>query len=461
MLDNPYFILIALVSGILFLCVSPKYKLVLALFVMSSCFDLVEHIIAGIDLWDVGFLMLFIAYVQLLITSGSKPHEKPVYEKILIVFIVWTLIEFAWSLSQYPLIPTIKIARQLVLGYMTYFVYLSFFKAQNYDLEPFFKLLYWVIFLFVILFVAQSALHVPILKSLEREYEGITRSIPGFLAYAFLFTWYHLVRYFSGEKLSFSEYIYLALMIVVIMGTYTRSVYFGVMFIVGVMLCLLVKDGKLQLTKVTSSAIIVFITFMLLFSTGKLDKMIDRTLSGLQLISGDVGGNSQERQKKDDSYSGRIAIVKERFFMGLMANPVMGYGFVHDDIAFNMLKLRPRSGSIRADKYNYKYTNRFNLTIYSADATWGNIIINTGITGLVILIVFIVSVIVAGLRRSFTDGRVYYYQCAFLLQFIYTVISSISSNALSNNIQIPCLFLAGYTVCLQSQKESGNNDQIT
>ncbi len=295
---TPYIILIALVVGMLFLFVSMKYKILLAIVVMSSCFDLVEHIIGGIDLWDVGIIMLFIAYLQLLLTSNKKRHGKLAYEKILIVFVVWMLIEFAWSLYHYPLIPTVKTARQLLLGYMTYFVYVSFFKSQNYEVEPFFRLLFRVVFLFVVLFVVQSFLHFPVLKSLTRDYEGLTRSIPGFLAYALLFTWLHLVRYFSGEKLSVAEYVYLALMVVVIMGTYTRSVYFGVMIIICTMIIILIKDGKLQPTKFTISCIVTFMAFVVLVSTGELDKMISRTLSGLQLITGDVGQNFQERKKR-------------------------------------------------------------------------------------------------------------------------------------------------------------------
>lgn len=455
---TPYIILIALVVGMLFLFVSMKYKILLAIVVMSSCFDLVEHIIGGIDLWDVGIIMLFIAYLQLLLTSNKKRHGKLAYEKILIVFVVWMLIEFAWSLYHYPLIPTVKTARQLLLGYMTYFVYVSFFKSQNYEVEPFFRLLFRVVFLFVVLFVVQSFLHFPVLKSLTRDYEGLTRSIPGFLAYALLFTWLHLVRYFSGEKLSVAEYVYLALMVVVIMGTYTRSVYFGVMIIICTMIIILIKDGKLQPTKFTISCIVTFMAFVVLVSTGELDKMISRTLSGLQLITGDVGQNFQERKKKDDSYTGRLSIVQERFAMVMQANPLMGYGFVHDDIAYNQLKLRPHSGSIRADKYDYKYSNDFNLTIYSADATWGNILINTGITGFAILLIFVISVVVTSFRRNFNNSALYYYQCAFFLQFIYTVISTIASSAMSSGVQIPCLALAGYTICMQTKKESTSDD---
>src|SRR5208283_1905585 len=151
-----FIILIILVAGALYLFLNVKYKILIALFVMSSCFGLMEHIVYGIDLWDIGIAMLFIVYVQLWLSTNRKPLEKPLYERILIVFIAWMLIEFAWSLFHYPIVPTIKAARQLILGYMTYFVFVSFFKSQDYDLEPFFRLFFRITFLFVIVFLATA-----------------------------------------------------------------------------------------------------------------------------------------------------------------------------------------------------------------------------------------------------------------------------------------------------------------
>jgi len=450
---NEYIILIILIAGVLYMLVGIKYKILIALFVMSSCFGLVEHIVHGIDLWDVGIVMLLIVYGQLWLSNNRKPVEKPLYEGILIVFIGWMLIEFAWSLFHYPIVPTIKAARQLLLGYMTYFVFVSFFKSRDYDLDPFFRVFFRVTFFFVILFLAATALHIQDLHSLSRDYEGVTRTLPVFINYAFLFTWLLLVRYFSGEKLSIAERVYLVLMVIVIMLTYTRSLYFAVAIIFCMTLSVLARDGKLQLTRLMIFSIISCLAFALMFSTGKLDKMISRTMTGLELISGEVGQNAVERKKLDNTYTGRIDIIKERFAMVLRYNPLMGYGFVHDDIAHNQLKLRPRSGSIRPEKYDYKYTDRFQLTIYSADVTWGNILINTGITGFVILMVFIISISVTQLKRYYNGGEMYYYQCAFFLQIIYIIISTLSSDAMNGNVQIFCLFLAGYTVCLKDQKK--------
>jgi hypothetical protein len=238
------------------------------------------------------------------------------------------------------------------------------------------------------------------------------------------------------------------MMVFMVLGTYTRSVYFGVIIILLMLIIILIKDAKLQLTKFMFSCVIAFIALIIGVNSGKLDKATERALNGLQLIAGNVGKDSHGKKIKDDTYNGRIGSIKERFAMVLEENPLMGYGFVHDDIAYNELGLRPRIGSVRQDKYEYKYSNKFNLAIYSADVTWGNILVNSGIPGFIVLIVFCISVIALLFKKNSSNGNLYYLQCAFYLQFVYAIINTIAASSLSAEVQIPFLFLAGYTYCI-------------
>lgn len=178
---NLYLILIAILLSGLFLVIKPKYKFIIAVFFMSSCFDLLNRYSTGIDLWDVGIIMLFLGYLQVKFTRDKHEYKSPLYEKILYLFIGWSLFIFVYSLIMYPLVPTIKDARHLVLGYMTYIAFISFFMTMEIEeFESFFNILYRITFFFVVIFLLQRFLPFSILKSLSRSYEGIIRSLPIF-----------------------------------------------------------------------------------------------------------------------------------------------------------------------------------------------------------------------------------------------------------------------------------------
>jgi hypothetical protein len=193
-----------------------------------------------------------------------------------------------------------------------------------------------------------------------------------------------------------------------------------------------------------------------LLSIGVLDKVIDRTMSGVKLI---VSDTPMERKGLDDSYSGRMKMIGERFHMVLKKNPVFGFGFVHEDIVQNKLKPHIRYGSvIQTKKYKamYAYKRGYVLALHSADVGWPTIIIDTGIVGLIIYLVFVASFFINFIKTSVTDyGPSGYLRTAFAIEFFTLLLLMFNGTTCVRLVQIPCFMLAGFAYCSKFGKVNG------
>lgn len=427
-----------------FLFLGPAYKALLALLFMTSFFDLLPSRVMEVELWDIGAVLLYIALLHLVVTGRFTFTMRDSYIKLLLIFICWLVFCFAWSffVNGYPLLETIQCARQMMLGYPMFFIFFALFENVRGSFFRLLKIMYFLVFLLLLVHIAQYLLQVKILQGLVTTYRDHIRGLPIFLPIALFFMWQNLTRLLSGERTTVFDKIFVVVVAFSTLITFTRGIYLAVLIVMCLMMLLLILENRMKLNRIAILFTFASVIFGVLLLSGHMDKVIERGMSGIKIIMSSTA--SVDAVHDADTFHGRLALVSERINMVLAENPLVGYGFIHERIT-KEAGIRVMVGGLRPDGIS--------KSVYSADIAWGNIAIFTGLFGLLLFICFILSVAVNYLANLQTvSGPWYYLRLSFILQFFCQVLLMFNGNNFSNLLHIPLFMLAGYAFCTRLGK---------
>ena len=450
---NLYVLTGGLAGLFVFLILSLRLKLLIAFFIMSQCFDLSPRIIYGKFIWDYGAVLILIAAVQLMFQLMFKKKNESIkgnlYITVLGIFTGWLVFCLLYSLLiyGYPILDTLKMSRQMIIGYLSFFIFIGLFAVDKDAFKMFIKWLYIITFPLLIIAIAQYITGVPLFFGLHREYAGITRYLPSFLPICLLYLWHILSRYFAAEPVKKHEFVYAGMVVFVTAVTYTRGIYFAVLFSFLIMLFLLFKKGKVKINTAIIFIIVLTMSITVLMAGGWADRVMNRAVSGIEiLLSGKVTSSKIDK----DTYSGRWMLLKERFVLVSKYNPIIGYGFVPGNSIPKKLRDSLKYGSVINTPemvQKYKYGHPYVLALFSVDIGWANIVLATGLVGFFIFLLFIGSFLLSYQGQQISDMRLYHFHLAFYLQTITLLLLMFNGNPFTNQLQIPGLMIAGYLYC--------------
>lgn len=442
------------IAGILGLCafllLSPRVKTLVAFFLMTGCFDLAPRLIFNKDIWDLGAVLLLLSWLQILSMKRTTAVASAGYITTLRLFIGWMAICLVWSIVgyEYSALDAVKTSRQMLIGFLSFFIFLRLFSVDPYAFDFFKKALYIGTYLLLPVVIIQYFLGRQLLFGLTVEYEDVLRTLPIFLPISLLYFWATLSRILSGKRVAIHELFYSVMVAVVIALTFTRGIYFAVLSTGGLMLLTLANEKRLHLKQLIAWSIVMIVSVSMLLLGGFGDKVLKRLASGIDIVA---SGDSTSKQGGEDTFSGRLALTKERLELALGHNPFLGYGFLHEDKVPNALRAKLKHGSvIYSPEYvqKYQYGHPYVLALHSADIGWADIIVNTGIIGLALFLTMLGSFAINYYRTNKSSTLpVYYVRLAFFLQITTLTILMFNGNPFIVNVQVPSLMLAGYAFC--------------
>lgn len=458
---NIFVVVTALAALGVFLSLGVEWKVLLAFIVMSRSFDLLPEIVFGIAMWDVGAIMLLIAAVQLMLVKPSEPKVRAISVTVLWVFIIWMIICLVYSLMVYgyPIMNTLKSSRQMILGYVSIFIFLRLFRIDKKALLLLLKRLYFITYILLIVTIIQHLINIQILSGLSGDFNGAIRYLPIFLSTSLFFMWTIFSKYFHGEGLKFHEWVYGGLVVSVTALTYTRGIYLAVLISLVTMIFLLLLHGRIKLTSVVLFFVIASLGSVLVIAGGWADRILGRAMSGFDIV---LNGDDAGSKGSSNTFTGRLLLVKERIALVSEHNPVVGFGFLHEgDVPESLRKKIKIGGAISTEDMLKKYAQGYHYVwaLYSADIGWGNIAVNTGFVGLFLFLLFVATFLLSYKKSKMDSPPLSHYRIAFFLQTLVLLLTMFNGSTFTTNVQIPAFMVAGYLYC--SAKRRNESDQST
>src|SRR5262245_38110956 len=451
-------VIVSIVGLMAFLFLRPWAKVFIAFFVMTSCFDLVPSLVFNKNVWDFGAVLLAIAWVQLAFNKPKIPSQTTSYVVLIRIFIGWMLVCLLWSLLfyNYPVMNTLKACRQMIIGFLSFFVFQRLFRNDPDAFGYFMKALYWTTYALLPVSLLGYFVNKPLLFGLQTEYGDVIRSLPVFLPIALMHFWIIASKLLSAEKVRKHEVVYAALVIGVTGLTFTRGIYLTVLFVFCVMLVTLLSRRRLNFAATAAFVSIAILCVEALVFGGYANRVVERFNSAVDLISGQKSAGA----RNDDTYTGRLALAKERLELVARHNPFVGYGFIHEDDVPSALRTKLKYGSVvytpeYVDMYRMGYP--YVLALHSADIGWADIIINTGIFGLILWVLFF-TFFIRDYYGTATEQQRYYARLGLFLQTIVGALLMFESNTFVSLVHIAAFMLAGCWYCSQVQQRDGSRD---
>lgn len=446
---NVYVAAATLAGIFVFLRLGITWKVLAAFIVMSQGFDLLPPIVYGKLVWDAGAIMLLVAAAQLMFAKPKEPIINSASVTLLRIFVIWLIFSLVYSLVvyHYPAMNTLKTARQMIIGYLSVFIFLRLFRVDKNALPVFMKWLYILTYGLLIVTIIQYFIGHPLLQGLAIEYAGAIRYLPVFLPISLFYLWVILSKYFQGASIKLHEGLYGAMVLVVVATTYTRGIYIAVLVSFLALLLLLRFRGRLNATSVTLFVLLMSVGLAVMVAGGWGERAFGRAASGFNIILDQQEASSQGDV---DTFSGRLQLVKERIGLVYGQNPVVGFGFLHEGNVPDSLRNSFKNGSVIYTPEmvkKYRYGHPYVLALYSADIGWANIVVNTGFVGFFLFILFVAAYLL-GFKKLKNDGSLFpHYRVAFFVQTITLLILMFNGNTFTTNVQIPALMIAGYLYC--------------
>jgi hypothetical protein len=446
------------VGFMVFLLLPPKVKALISFFLMMHFFNIAPDKVFGVYAWDYGAILMLVTATEVFFRQPALEPRDHTYLTVLKVFLAWQLICFSWSLLiyQYPIMHTIKSARYMVVGYSMTLIFIRLFAVQTDAFEFLMKWFYRLTFLLMPVFLLQYVSKTPLLFMQIGDYEGALRAIPGFLPLCLLNLWIILARFLSSERLAAHEWIYAALVLVTVALTYTRGIYLAFIFTGGLLMFTMSKDRTLKASSVFGAALAAIVVVTVLAVSGVAGRVVGRAANGLQMLESD---SSTSGQRKDDTFAGRLGLAAERFSLVWAQNPVVGYGFLHEeDVSADLrngLRYGTPLGGTAADPTAFSRNDadgHYTLAFYSADIAWANVVIMTGYVGVVLLIALMLTFVLEHYRN--VDGihpMGYAVRIGLFLQLVMTFLLMFDGDSFYGNLQIPAFLLAGYSLTREHQ----------
>lgn len=450
-----------IIAGILGLCIffylSPRLKVLVAFFIMTGCFDLTPRLIFNKDIWDIGAVLLFIAWLQLAFCKVETSSQTFSYVVLIRILIGWMFVCLLWSILiyEYPVLDSLKASRQMIIGFLSFFVFLRLFSVDQGAFSFFLRSLYIITFLLLPVCIIQYIANRPLLFGLITDYGGVVRALPVFLPICLLHFWLITSKFLTSDRVAKHEMVYASMVIAVTALTFTRGIYITVLCMLFVMLITLKTQKRLNIrTAIILLSTSVFCVALLLFG-GWGGKVINRAISGIDILFSNPGTGKHD---DIDTFGGRLALAQERFGLVVEHNPVLGYGFIHENNVPNAMRAKFKYGSvIYSEEYVEKYQRGapYVLALHSADIGWADIVVNTGILGFFIFILIVASIVLNYYGHStMTDPSAYHIRMAFFLQTLALVLLMFNGNTFVVLVQIPAFMLAGYAYSSRLKDET-------
>ena len=441
-----------------FLTLQPKVKALVAFILMMNFFNLGPDMLFGMYVWDYGAMLMLVTAVEVYAKTPILGPPKNAYLMVLRIFLAWMVICFIWSLmvNQYPLMHTIKSARQVMVGYSMALIFIRLFRVQPGAFEYLMKWLYWLTFAAMPVMILQSILHKQLLFATAIEYEGVLRTVPVYLALSMLNLWILGAKMLSHEKLAVHEWIYGVLALATIALTFTRGVYAAVFLTAATLLWVMMRDGTLKASSLMLTMGLGGLLIIVAVAAGFADKIVDRAASGLSVLSSAPG------TKSDDTFSGRLGLMQERFVLASANNPIMGFGFIHEDDVPSEVRSRLKFGTplggTAADPTLYAraaaYSSTQMLGFYTPDIAWPNIIISTGWVGVLLFVALLVTFFIGSRRRIGVEHPMgYAVRTGLIMQMVTMSLLTVDGAVFWSAVHIPAFILAGYSL-------TGSGDQV-
>jgi hypothetical protein len=446
---------VAVIGFLAFLLLQPKVKALIAFFLMMQFFDLAPNMLFGMYVWDYGAMLMLVTAAEVFFRRPAVETPRHGYLVVLNVFLGWLVICFFWSLVVYgyPLMHTVKNARYFVLGYFMTLIFIRLFAVQPESFEFLMKWIYRLTFALMPVLVLQYVLQKPLLSGLVSEFEGGIRAVPIFLPLCLLNFWIITTKILSAGKVAVHERVYLALALCTVALSFTRGIYIAVILTGGLQAWIMARDHTLKASTVVNVAAAAILVVVVLFASGLAQKVGGRALSGLQLLSSSEPASSHER--KDDTFNGRLGLAAERFSLAWAMNPVLGYGFLHEDDVPSELRNRLRYGTPLAGTaadptaYSrfYAVATYYTLGFYTADIGWADIVISTGCVGVLLLVALVLTFIVGHLRDRDAGGTPgYALRTGIFLQVVVLFLLTFDGNVFYYAVHVPAFLFAGYAM---------------
>jgi len=457
---------LAAVGAFCFLLLQPKYKALIAFFLMMQFFDAAPNILFGIYVWDYGAILMLVTAAEVFFRRPTLEPARHDYLVVLRLFMAWLAICFLWSLCvyQYPLLHTIKNARYMVLGYFMPFVFIRLFAVQPDSFEFLMRWFYRLTYVLMPVVLLQYALQRPLLSGLVSEYEGAVRAVPIFLPICLVNFWIIFTKLLSSEKTAVHEVIYFSLVLITIALSYTRGIYIAVILVAGLLVWTMLRDKTLRVSSLFSLAAAATLMIVVLFASGLAQKVGGRAISGLELLSSDQ--STATSKQRDDTLSGRLGLVAERFSLVSVRNPVVGYGFIQEDDVPSELRSGLKFGTVlggtaadpTAYSKFYEFTNHYILGLYTSDIAWADIGISTGWVGVSLLVLVMLAFAVGHYRSpNAMHPMGYAVKTGIYCQLMTLFLLTFDGNNFYGSVQIPAFLFAGYALARDSRSGTGSS----
>ncbi|MGD0492626.1 MAG: O-antigen ligase family protein [Steroidobacteraceae bacterium] len=446
---------VALIGFLAFLTWEPKVKALVSFVLMMQFFDAAPNLLFGMYVWDYGAILMLITAIELFFRTPVQEPVKHGYLVALRIFLAWMTVCFLWSLLvyRYDVVHTIKNARYMVLGYFMTLVFIRLFAVQPGSFEFLMKWIYRLTFVLMPVVVLQFLARKQLLFGLVSEYEGALRDVPVFLPFCLLNFWIIGTKLLSSERLAAHEYVYASLVLATVALTFTRGIYIAVVFTAGLLVWTMFWNKTLKASSLVMVAGCAMLLLVGVVASGAAQRVAGRALSGLQLLS--PPDSSIPGSRKDDTFNGRLGLAAERFSLVWERNPLIGYGFIHEDDVpselRNSLKFGTALGGTAADptaySRSYAYSGNYVLGFYTADIAWADIVISTGWIGVVLLIILLAT-FASGhyLHGDRAHSMGYAVKTGLFLQIAMMVLLTFDGNNFYTAVHIPALLLAGYSL---------------
>ena len=439
-----------------FLAFQPKLKALVAFILMMNFFNLAPDMLFGMYVWDYGAMLMLVTAVEVYAKTPILGPPKNAYLMVLRIFLAGMVICFIWSLIvyRYPLMHTIKSARQAMVGYSMTLIFIRLFRVQPGAFEYLMKWLYWLTFAAMPVMVVQSILHKQLLFSTVIDYEGMLRTVPVYLALCTLNLWILSAKMLAQEKLAVHEWIYGVLALATIALTFTRGIYAAVFITAAALLWIMIRDGRLKASSLMLTVSLGALLIVVVVSAGVADKVLDRAASGLSVL-GSVESASAPGRKSDDTFNGRLGLMQERFSLASARNPIVGYGFIHEEDVPSEVRSRLKFGTLlggtAADPTLYARATEYSsvqvLGFYTPDIAWPNFVIATGWVGVLLFVMLSITFFIGSRRRFGAEHPMgYAVRTGLILQMVTMSVLTFDSPVFWSAVHVPALILAGYSL---------------
>jgi hypothetical protein len=455
---------LAAVAFMGFLLLQPKVKALIAYVLMMQFFDAAPSQLFGMYVWDYGAILMLVLACEVFLRKPVMKQPDQGYLVALKIFLAWMLICFLWSLLvyRYPFVHTLKNARYMMLGYFMTLVFIRLFVVQPGSFEFLMKWFYRLTFVLMPVVAIQYLLNKPLLFGQVSEYEGAIRALPVFLPFCLLNLWIILAKLLTSGRLALHECIYAVLVLVTVALSYTRGIYIGVIFTALLLVWTLARDRTLKASSMFNLVLAGVLTLVVLVASGVASKVGGRAVSGLQLLG---SGDTSSSHVKDDTFSGRLGLAAERFSLSWARNPLVGYGFIHEDDVpedlRNSLKYGTALGGTAADPTAFSRFyegGHYMLGLYTADIAWADIVICTGWVG---VLLFGAMVLTFSIERFASRNQVhpmgYAVRTALFLQLAMMFLLMFDGNSFYSVMHIPAFLLAGYSLTRDGRDAANTN----